>query len=509
MGASSSSKASALKSMTNKDVFSPTSPNINLKLRLEPVQSVTGNEGLPVSQRTPVLLTFLHPPKPATSQAIDDSSLYRVVVVTAQGIEEFCLITGNRGIRTYVEEPGQRINVAVQLDAGGELGKGVLICTASSRFKFIDLTTLQVKATFEAEREAAHMKIEKDEITALVALEAGQIAIGHLNGLVQVWTFGASEPRVTFNAGQKWEMPGVTRLAYSKKLKSVLSGHDNGYSNPQGRYFTLDSYEIRLYSVDFSAEDTASIKEKSSELGGFAGSCFDLKVSDPHSMAFALSSLERKVYIWSLQTFKLVFQFSIPKISENNALATSFHVLSLPENRQLLNFGMSDGTVVVSQLALQEDLRLSWSALKLIKQRAETKRLDQCQVTFMDYDPVIDVLAVGDKQSHVRLINNFVVETTPKQAAVEAEQPAEEVKRKAASEKRIEQIRKRVEGRKPEEDSSGFKRFLLQRKEALQAADPEKPYKDLLMEISEQWKQMSPEAKQAYEPSPTELIPPV
>jgi len=507
MGASSSSKASALKSMTNKDVFAPTSPNINLKLRLEPVQSVTGNEALPVTQRTAVLLTFLHPPKPATSQAIDDSSLYRVVVVTAQGIEEFCLVTGNRGIRAYSEETGQRINAAVQLDAGGELGKGVLLCTASSRFKFIDLTTLQVKATFEAEREAAHMKIEKDEIAALVALEAGQIAVGHLNGLVQVWTFGASEPRVTFNSTQKWEMPGVTRLAYSKKLKSVLSGHDNGYSNPQGRYFKLDSYEIRLYSVDFPAEDSANTKEKSSELGGFAGSCFDLKVSDAHSMAFALSSLERTVYIWSLQTFKLIFQFSIPQIGESSALATSLHTLSQPENKQILSFGMSDGTIVVSQLALLGDLRLSWSPLKLIKQRIEAKRMDQRQVTFIDYDPVIDMLAVGDKQSHVRLINNFVVETAPKQQVAEA--PVEEGKRKAANQDRIDQIRKRVEGRRPEEESFGFKRFLQQRKEVLQAADPEKPYKDLLMEISEQWKQMSLEARQAYEPPPTDFSPPV
>ena len=456
-----------------------------------------------------MLLTFLHPPRPATSQAVDDSSLYRVVVVTSQGIEEFCLITGNRGIRAYVEEPGQRINAAVWMDTGTDLGKGVLVCTNTCRFKFIDIITLQSKATFEGERESSRLKLERDEITSLVALENMQVAVGHLNGTVQVWSFGASEVKVTFNSSQKWEMPGVTRLAYSRKLKSILSGHDIGYSNPQGRYFKLDTYEIRVYSVDFPAENIENTREKNSELSGFAGSCFDLKVSDSQNLAIAVSSLERCVYIWSLQTFKLIFQFNIPKIAENSALATSLNVLVLPENREILSFGMSDGTVMVSQLTLQEDLRLSWTPLKLIKQRTESKRLDQRQVTFVDYDPVVDMLVVGDQQSHVRLINNFLVEITPKRPVGEQEPPPEEVKKKAASEKRIEQIRKRVEGRKGEEEASGFKRYLQQRKEAIQAASPEKPYKDLLQEISEEWKNLTPEARQAFESTSPELSPSV
>lgn len=517
MGASSSSaKDNALKSIANKDLFPAPSSNLNLKLRLEPVQSVVSNQGLPVAQRTAVLLTFLHPPKPATSQAIDDSSLYRIVIVTSQGIEEFCLITGNRGVRSYSESAGQKINAAVQFEAA-ELGKGVLLVTSAGVFKFVDLVTLEVKATFAGQREEAKMRMEKDEVTALTSLSGSQLAVGCRSGIVRAWEFGASEARVTFNSSHKWEMPGVSRIAYSHRIRSVLSGHENAFTNPQGRFFKLDTYEIRVYSVDFPAE-TEPTQEKSSELPGFAGSCFELAVCDAQNMAIALSSLENKVFIWSLSTQKLIFAFSLPKLTETAAIADTFSCVVQPDNKQVLTFGMSDGTAIVSQLALSEDFRLSWTPTKLIKPKSgfTGKTKDQMQITFVDHDSMIDMLVIGDRHSQVRLINNFLHEITPKATpsqpvAADSKEEEKEVKRKA-SEERINRIRKRVEGKEPkksEEDSSGFQRFLNQRKEVLQQASPDKPYTDILSEIREEWKQMTPEDKQVYEVPLAEVNTPV
>ena len=472
----------------------PPLATLNRKLNLEPVQSLATSQTVPAATRPAVLSVLFCPPKPGNATATDDSSLYRVLVVTQTSIEEFCLVTGNRGMRVYREDEGRVIAAARWVDAGGSVGKGVMVCNDAGRVRLVDVDTMRSKATLDM---SVKLRPENDEITAISPLENGSVALGHKNGLLEVLSVGSWCAKSIFNDAKKGEIPGILKLAYWKKGKTLLSGHNDTFVSAEGTNVTLESFEIRLYSVDF-AEENELIRGKSGELPGFVGKCLDLSVIDPQNLAVALSSVNNRVFIWSLQSKKLIFLFTLPQMTPKLSVSSCFSVISQPDNSTIITFGMSDGTAIVSQLSLNADLRLNWTPLKLIKEK-EIQSGENRGVTAFEYDEVIDVMAIGDRQGKVRLINNFEWEIGRK---------VEEGKHPLAVEQSNPPLP--VAPTRPDHtNASGFTRYLHERKEVLQTSRPDLPYKDLLISITEEWQHMSADARLAYNRPVSEINTPV
>jgi len=437
-------------------------------LPIAPIQCVCANEGLPRAQRCPVLLAFL---RPADSQALDDSSFARVVVVTPQGIEQFCLLTGVSDTRKYAERTERRLNAAICMTVA-PYGLGVLACDDLGTFKFLDLVSLSVKTAFQQSKTGSKVYLESDEISSLLPLPGTQFAVGHKNGLVEVWTLGSNGADQTFNEEKKWEMPGVTKLALANRLKLLLSGHESAYINTKGRFFSLESYAIRIYSLE---------NQESGELVGFTGTCFDLAVSEADNFAIALSSIANQVFIWRLGANRLLFTFNIPNILHNPAIAASFSAISAPSKGLLLSFGLSDGSVVVSRLAADENQRLIWTALKTIRPKSGGK-CESREITLIKYEDTEDILLIGDRKSQVRLVGGFIAAMPEAQTPVPPVTTAAQVQPAAAK-----------------VADTAFARYLAYR----QAAFPTHSYEETLLEATQEWQLLSPEQRQPYEPLPS------
>ena len=448
------------------------------QLQLTPIQSVSANESLPKAQRSPVLLAFLRPPD--STQTLDDSSFYRIVVVTPQGIEQFCLVTGVSATQKYTERPERRINAAIRMNIP-PFGPGILTCDDLGAFKFIDLLTLSIRTTFLQSKTGSKVYIETDEISCIFALEGTKFAVGHKNGLVEMWIFGGNGADVTFNADLKWEMPGVSRLAVANRLKWLLSGHESAYVNREGRFFTLESCEIRIYSLE-NPEESTETRGKSGELPGFTGTCFDLAVADADNFAIALSSIANRVFIWRLGSNRLVFTFSLPNLLHSPAIAASFSALSTPSKGLILSFGMSDGSVVVSRLAIAENQRLLWTPLKTIRQKTGEK-CENREISWVEYDEKVDLLLIGDRKSHVMLIYGFIAAVPDTQASLSPVTTAGTDSKSSSDSTKEAKV-----------TDTAFSRYLASRQSSFSTL----AYEEMLLAVTSEWQQLSPEQRERY-----------
>lgn len=437
-------------------------------LPIAPVQCVYAHEDLPKPQRCPVLLTFL---RPADSQALDDSSFSRVVVVTSQGIEQFCLLTGVADTRKYAERQERRLNAAIRMSVS-PYGPGVLVCDDLGTFKFIDLRSLSVQTAFQQSKTASKVYMESDEISALLPLPDLHFAVGHKNGLVEVWTFGRDGADLAFNEEMRWEMPGITKLALANDLKWLLSGHESAYINRKGRFCTLESYAIRIYSLENQGNS-----RNCEELAGFTGTCFDLAVSEAANLVIALSSIGNQVFIWRLGANSLIFTFNLPNILRSPAIAASFLAISAASKGLLLCFGLSDGSVIVSRLATDANQRLIWTALKTIQPKSGEK-WENREISLIKYEETEDILLLGDRKSQVRLVCGFIA------AMPEAQMPVSPMPIEAKSQSL-------------KANDTAFARYLASRLEAAQSSE------DSLLAATQDWQLLSPEQRQSFESFPS------
>jgi hypothetical protein len=312
----------------------------------------------------------------------------------------FCLITGEKRVVRYERRPQCFILAATRLSSSTN---GELLILNDTRGRFIALEAASLKVIGEfggQEMPSAKM----NQVTVLKSLSDDLLAAGYANGEVKVWDYNATEPKSTYHSQLVGTIGGVRCLELSPRHSLLFSGHEGSLENEHGRYFKVDHNLVRVIELN-------SVQVKTLE--GVEDTCISLSVLDSKNFLLAGSSAENQVILWDFITAVKLMTIKVPQIGPVHAVVTNVFSQELDESQGVVVFGLSDGTALVSTLSVNTTtLSVNWQPLKLIQPKRKAS-VSERSIAYTRYETAFDILLLGDAQSELRLINNFLHECFP------------------------------------------------------------------------------------------------
>lgn len=365
----------------------------------------------PASEKGVVLGCYILFPDNTIQNAY--ATLFHILIVTPIGIEMYCLLTGEKRSPLYTP-PSNGSIVSSIFSKDYIQNTHVIVAESNGGFALIDAYSLKVDKRIGLSHSLPSLNATKNVIFTMISPAPEILYVGYMSGVVKVWHTAVTSPQYTF--GKEFELPPVRCLTYATQQRLLIVGYEGTYENQHGRFVKLDKNALRIYIANASTESNSECLL----LEGFIGSCFSLGVIERHQLVLAISSEDCGLFIWNLATQELIMNFSVPQINNHPQIVTQFIVLELPSNNFLI-FGMSDGSVLVSEIEKSNE-GVIWKPTKKIAIQIE----GNYAVEYLNYVEQIDTLIIGNTFSTATLISDFFQEGVGIKHSVIEEQKIDE-----------------------------------------------------------------------------------
>jgi WD40 repeat protein len=227
----------------------------------------------------------------------------------------------------------------------------------------------------------------------MISIAPEILYVGYLSGVVKVWHTEVGNPQFIF--GKEYEQPPVRSIAFSPKHRKVIVGYEGTFENQHGRFVKLEQNVLRVYNPDASGHSEGGLLEP------FLGTCFAIGVVDRLDLVLAISSEESGLYGWNLISHQLELKINLPRIDSHPQVITQLLVIERGDCNYLV-LGSSDGTVLISQVGLEEK-SIVWKPVKKL-----VLYLDgNYAIEYLRYEDRIDTLVLGNTFATATFISNF------------------------------------------------------------------------------------------------------
>lgn len=373
----------------------------NPVLGVAPTSVCQASEDTPVSLRGPVMCTYISLQANPSTEA-QGTVFCHVVVAHRKGAEMFCLITGEKRIVRYEPRPHCFILAAARMTSSVN---GELLILADTRGRFVALEAASLRPVAEfGGQQMPSSRSGSNPVTVIKRTQEDEIAVGYANGEVKVWKFNSSEPSTIYHSELVGTIGGVRCLEVSLKHSLLFSGHEGSFENEHSRFIKPEHNPVRVMALN-------SVQVKTLE--GMEDTCASLSVIDHKNFLLAGSAVENSVVLWDFISECKLMTIKVPPFGTSHSIVTQVFSLALDEFKDVLVFGLSDGTTLVSSLTLDTGSRkLDWQPLNLINPKRKASISDESlqYIANIQYEKAFDILLLGNAQSELRLINIFLRE---------------------------------------------------------------------------------------------------
>ena len=349
----------------------------NRRLGISLTSQVIGNSLLPYQQRTKVLLATVVFPESIHSQ------LYQILLVTQRSVELYCLIEGQKHNTRYIPKPNTKIKAAVH-SRESIRGNALILYESDGCINVIDVYSLRILHSLNSQTQ---------DMLCMISAAPDLLYVGHGTGVIKAWHISGEVPMHEFNA--PGEVPSVVSLSYSHKHRVLVSGHEG--EGP-----------LRIYSTNALGNSEPSL------LWGLQGTADQLLVVEEKSFLVALCRKFNRIHVWDFLTQTDLISFEIPQLGETKELGIHLEIIELKQNKDVLLVGLDDGCVLVSELELDtENLSLTWTPQKKISPKLNQEIYEEvCGVSFLGFNPHLDLLLIGNLASSLTVVSNFLYDSS-------------------------------------------------------------------------------------------------
>jgi WD40 repeat protein len=343
----------------------------------------------------------------------DYAKLFHILVVTIQGIEMYCLLTGEKRYPSYY--PSNKVTIIASILSQNYIqNTHLIIAESNGGFAIIEAYSLVVTRRIGLSHSLPTLNATKNFIFSMISPAPEVLYVGYVSGVVKVWHTSVTSPQYTF--GKEYESPAVRCLCYSSKHRLLVVGYEATFENQHGRFIKLEKNALKLFTPNASEEDT-----KYSLLEGFSGSCFSIGFVEKNDLAVALSSEDSGLYIWNILSRNLEIVINVPKLENYSQITTEMLILEMPNTNYII-LGMSDGAVLVSELEAKNNL-ITWKPIKKISFQLNRTG----SIEYLSYVEKIDSLVIGNTSATVTLISDFFQDGLGIEFSVVNEQKIDEI----------------------------------------------------------------------------------
>jgi hypothetical protein len=340
------------------------------------------------------------------------ASLFHILLVTPKGVEMFCLLTGDKRFPSYTP-PNHTTIVASVFSQDFIQSAHLILAESNGGFSLLTAYSLSVTKRIGLSHALPSLNATKNVIFTMISPAPEILYVGYLSGVVKVWHTAVTSPQFSF--GKEYELPPVRVLCYSGKHRKLIVGYEGSFENQHGRFVKLEQNALRVFVPNASEEEN-----ECQLLEGFQGTCFSIALVERKDLVVAISSEDCGMFVWNLNTFRLELQLNLPRVESHPQIITQVLSVEMPSNSFLV-LGTSDGSVLVSELEVQEN-KLEWRPLK----KAVIQADGYFAVEFMEYNEKIDTLIVGNTTGMANLLSNFFADGLGVSHSVVVEQKIDE-----------------------------------------------------------------------------------